>query len=330
MQKTLDSVLPFWYLRCDRLIGLDVEKRGAVLAGDHLTILIFSRNSSSVRRYRIPKWIVRSVVVVCPVLIVLAGILGFSFSRSPHHASLIGRFQTENKTQQNQIRALSESIAQVQNRIAQMKEFDSRLRVIANLEHMPSSLFGVGGPLSEDIREKTRSRQGLEATVGSLESSSGLSTSQDCPDNKQRHLLQGLVHNTWGPWPHIPCLWPSQGWIIGGFGCRFSPQTGRYELHEGVEISNSSGTPVVAPADGLVTTIGTDPTYGRMIVMSHGHGVVTRYGHLGETNVTLGEKIQRGRVIGKMGSTGHSMGPHLYYEVRVNGIPTDPRNYLYN
>ena len=330
MQKILDSVLPFWYLRCYRLIGLDVEKRGAVLAGDHLTILIFSRNSSNVRRYRIPKWVIRLGAVVCPVLIVLAGILGVSFFRSPHHASLIERFQTENKAQQSQIRVLSESIAQVQNRIAQMKEFDSRLRVIANLEHMPSSLFGVGGPLSNNIREKIRSRQGLEPTIGSLESSSSLSTPQDRPDHRERHVLHGLVHKASDSWPHIPSLWPTQGWIIGGFGCRFSPESGHYELHEGVEISNSSGTPVVAPADGLVTTIGTDPTYGKMIVMSHGHGVVTRYGHLGGVDVTLGEKIQRGRVIGKMGSTGHSIGPHLYYEVRVNGIPTDPRNYLYN
>lgn len=312
------------------MIGLDVEKRGAVLAGDHLTILIFSRNSSNVRRYRIPKWIIRSLAVVCPVLIGLAGFLGFSFFHSPHQASVIARFQTENKTQQSEIRFLSETIAQVQNRIAQMKEFDSRLRVIANLEHMPSSLFGVGGPLSDDIREKIRSRQGLESMVGSLESSSSLSSSQDCPDDKQKQVLHDLVHKDWGPWPHIPCLWPTQGWMIGEFGCRFSPETGGYELHEGVEISNSSGTPVVAPADGLVTTIGTDPTYGKMIVMSHGHGVVTRYGHLGEIHVTPGERIQRGRVIGKMGSTGHSIGPHLYYEVRVNGIPTDPRNYLYN
>lgn len=259
---------------------------------------------------------------------ILAAVLSYNFVRNPRHASLNIRFQAENRTQQGQIRFFSERIAQVQNRIAEMKEFDSRLRVIANLEHMPSSLFGVGGPLSEDIREKMRSRQTPEPTVGSLEPTSGLSASGNWPEDKHRRQLEGLVHKAWSPWPHIPCEWPTQGWIIGGFGCRFSPQTGHYQLHEGIEISNSTGTPVVAPAAGLVTTIGSDPTHGRMIVISHGHGVVTRYGHLGEVNVNLGEKVRRRQVIGKMGSTGHSMGPHLYYEVRVNGIPTDPNNYL--
>jgi murein DD-endopeptidase MepM/ murein hydrolase activator NlpD len=259
---------------------------------------------------------------------VLAAVLSYHFISNPPHAGLITKLQTENSTQQNQIRFFSERIGQVQNRIAEMKEFDSRLRVIANLEHMPSSLFGVGGPLSEDIREKIRNRQAPEPVVGSLESSSTLSASGSCPEDKHRSQSEGLVHRAWSPWPHIPCEWPTQGWVIGGFGCRFSPQTGSYELHEGVEVSNSTGTSVVAPADGLVTTIGSDPTHGKMIVISHGYGVVTRYGHLGEVNVNLGEDVRRGQVIGKIGSTGHSIGPHLYYEVRVNGIPADPGNYL--
>jgi murein DD-endopeptidase MepM/ murein hydrolase activator NlpD len=101
-------------------------------------------------------------------------------------------------------------------------------------------------------------------------------------------------------------------------------------MHEGIEISNSTGTPIVAPADGLVTTIGTDPEHGQMVVLSHGHRTVTRYGHLEEVEVEMGQRIRRGQRIGRMGSTGLSMGPVLYYEVRVNGIPINPTTYLYD
>jgi murein DD-endopeptidase MepM/ murein hydrolase activator NlpD len=101
-------------------------------------------------------------------------------------------------------------------------------------------------------------------------------------------------------------------------------------MHEGIEISNSTGTSIVASADGLVTTIGTDPDHGRMVVLSHGHRIVTRYGHLEEVEVEMGQRVRKGHRIGKMGSTGLSIGPVLYYEVRVNGIPTNPTSYLYD
>jgi murein DD-endopeptidase MepM/ murein hydrolase activator NlpD len=101
-------------------------------------------------------------------------------------------------------------------------------------------------------------------------------------------------------------------------------------MYHGVEISNSMGTPVIAPAAGLVTTIGTDPDYGKMVVLSHGHAIVTRYGHLGQFDVTLGQRVEKGQIIGRMGNTGRSVGPHLYYEVRVNGVPIDPIHLLRN
>jgi murein DD-endopeptidase MepM/ murein hydrolase activator NlpD len=101
-------------------------------------------------------------------------------------------------------------------------------------------------------------------------------------------------------------------------------------MHEGIEISNSLGAPVIAPADGLVTVTGSDSDHGRMLVLSHGHGIVTRYGNLDQMDVKIGQKIRRGQTIGRIGDRGRSVGPHLYYEVRVNGIPINPRNFLYN
>ena len=307
-----------------------LRKRGAVLAGGHLTILIFSRNSSDVRRYRIPKWILWSLIVALPPLIVLAVILSLNFFHNPDKASLIAEFQATNRIQQQEIRFFSERIAQLQNRIARMNEFDSKLRVIANLEHTPSSLFGVGGPLPDDLRERLRSQQGPDALSTSIESVSVSSLPTTWSDDKGLQEMEGLVQSTKGQLPHLPSVWPTRGWITGTFGCRLSPQTGQFEMHEGIEISNSVGTPIVAAADGLITTVGTDADHGRMVVLCHGHGIVTRYGQLGEVEVEIGQKVRRGQVIGKMEATGYSTGPYLYYEVRVNGIPTDPRRYLHN
>jgi murein DD-endopeptidase MepM/ murein hydrolase activator NlpD len=296
--------------------------------GDHFTILIFSRDSTNVKRYKIPKWLFMPLVVVIPALMVLAAVLGLSYVRNPEHAGFIAELQQKNMVQQKEIRFFSERIAELQNRIAQMKEFDSKLRVIANLEHMPSSLFGVGGPLLVDPRERTRNQQGLETMARSAPAPSIVPSQKTRPDEQDSRHVGGVMSPERSALPHLPLLWPTRGWIIADFGCQVSPGTGQTQMHEGVEISNSLGTPIVASGDGLVVTVGTDPHQGKMVVLSHGHGIVTRYGHLGEIRVEIGQSVRRGQVIGEMGNTGYSIGPHLYYEVRVNGIPTNPKNYL--
>jgi murein DD-endopeptidase MepM/ murein hydrolase activator NlpD len=306
------------------------KKRGAALTGDHFTVLIFSRNSSNVRRYKIPKPIFWGLVLAFPPLIVLAVILGLNFFHNHNHANLIVELQERNANLQKEIRFFSESVVGLQNRIAQMKEFDSKLRVIANLENLPSPFFGVGGPLAEDLRERIRSQQGSDAFAMPMQPTSVPLVRESSATEKDPRDLKDSAHRTKGQVPHVPSIWPTLGWIIGDFGCRISPGSGHLEMHEGIEIFNSLGTPIVAPADGIVTTVGTDPHHGKMVVLSHGHGVVTRFGHLGDVDVKPGQEVEKGQRIGKMGDTGRSIGPHLYYEVKIDGIPTDPRKYLYN
>jgi murein DD-endopeptidase MepM/ murein hydrolase activator NlpD len=300
------------------------------LAGDYLTILILPRNSSSVKRYKIPKWILKVMGIALPPLIVLAVVLGLHFIDHPRDASLTAELQATNRLQQEEIRFFSERIAQLQNRIAGMTAFDSKLRVIANLEHMPSSFFGVGGSLSDDLRERVRSQQGMDAMARPMGSIANPSGPRTCEAGKEPQQLGDLVHETISEWAHTPSVWPTKGWVVGDFGCRVSTRTGQVQMQEGVEVCNATGTPIVAPADGLVTTIGTDPDHGRMVVLSHGYRTVTRYGHLEEVEVEIGQRVRRGQRIGRMGSTGLSMGPLLYYEVRVDGIPIDPTHYLYD
>lgn len=128
----------------------------------------------------------------------------------------------------------------------------------------------------------------------------------------------------------MPTLKPSNGWYTSGFGMRTSPYTGLPAMHEGLDIANHHGQPILAPADGVVSFAGVRPGYGKLITMDHGYGIQTQYGHISKFYVTEGQRVRRGQKISAIGSTGRSTGPHVHYEVRVNGIPVDPYFYILN
>ena len=125
-----------------------------------------------------------------------------------------------------------------------------------------------------------------------------------------------------------PSLWPVEGRITGPFGARIDPFSGEGAFHKGVDISVGYGTPILAPADGVISFADFASGYGRMVVIEHGHDVTTRYGHLSAFAVTDGQHVQRGEVIGYVGLSGRSTGPHLHYEVWIHGTPVNPYKYL--
>ncbi len=125
-----------------------------------------------------------------------------------------------------------------------------------------------------------------------------------------------------------PSIWPAKGFITDGFGYRIDPFTGKRAFHKGIDISARRGTPVVAPADGIVTMAGKTKGYGNFVVINHQNNIETRYGHLRDIFVKKGQIVKRGDVIGTVGNTGRSTGPHLHFEVRVNGKAVNPRDYI--
>jgi murein DD-endopeptidase MepM/ murein hydrolase activator NlpD len=142
----------------------------------------------------------------------------------------------------------------------------------------------------------------------------------------------GLTRNvTTADWVRAnssPNLWPVEGQITGSFGERIDPFNGEGAFHSGVDISANVGAPVIAPADGTVAFADFLGGYGRAIVIDHGHGITTRYGHLASFAVAAGQYIHRGDTVGYVGMSGRSTGPHLHYEVRINDIPVNPYKYL--
>ena len=125
-----------------------------------------------------------------------------------------------------------------------------------------------------------------------------------------------------------PSIWPVQGPITGGFGQRMDPFTGEGAFHTGVDIAAPAGTPVKAAADGILFNAGPNAGYGIEALIDHGYGVTTKYAHLSTLYVVVGQEVRRGQVIGAVGVTGRTTGPHLHYEVLVRGTPVNPARYL--
>lgn len=126
----------------------------------------------------------------------------------------------------------------------------------------------------------------------------------------------------------LPTLKPTNGWYTSGFGVRSSPFTGKSTMHEGLDLANHIGSSIVATAAGVVTFAGQRPGYGKLVTINHGYGVQTQYGHISRAYVKVGDKVRRGQKVAAVGNTGRSTGPHVHYEVRVNGIPMDPYYYI--
>ena len=127
----------------------------------------------------------------------------------------------------------------------------------------------------------------------------------------------------------LPTRQPASGYFTSGFGIRTSPYGDRIKMHEGLDIANRLGTVIRAPADGEVTFADSKAGYGLTLVLNHGYGIETWYGHLKHFTAKKGEIVTRGAKIALLGNSGRSTGPHVHYEVRVHGYPVDPRSYIF-
>jgi murein DD-endopeptidase MepM/ murein hydrolase activator NlpD len=146
-----------------------------------------------------------------------------------------------------------------------------------------------------------------------------------------RALQGGLSPSFTGDWAQLadaPSMWPVEGRLTSSFGEREDPFNGEGKFHSGIDIAAPYGTPVRAAADGLVTGANMGAGYGREVTIDHGHNLLTVYGHLSSMAVVPGQQVTRGQVVGYVGQSGRSTGPHLHYEVRVHMVPVNPHKYL--
>ncbi len=295
-----------------------------------LTILIIPEGTQGVRRLRLPPVVVVGLVLMLMASWALAGYWFWAYHQLRADLPTMEALTRQNRAQQEQIRAFAESLAVLKAQMKRLKDFNQRLRVLANLTPEKSSpgAFGVGGPTASEgpgvhIWGSPQQRQ-LHAMRRELEE---LLTESELAQSVQQELAKFLRERR-SILASTPSIWPVRGWVTSGFGYRRSPFTGKRQFHTGIDIATRLGTPIVAPADGVVTYTGWEGGFGRMLVINHGHGIVTRYGHLHRILVKVGQRVKRGQVIATVGNSGRSTGPHLHYEVLLSGVPTNPRYYI--
>jgi len=233
-------------------------------------------------------------------------------------------------SQFNQLRTEKDQLKDNYSKLEQVaRERDMQVASLGSIAGEVSALYGLK---SEPTLVSASSEQIQDSEItSSLDQLHALRTSA-LSGATMVGLTMGLTRNaTTADWIRAnaaPNLWPVEGQVTGSFGERIDPFNGEGAFHSGVDIGSSSGTPVVAPADGVVMLTETLGGYGKTIMVDHGNGISTRYGHLSGYAVTAGQHVHRGDVIGYVGESGRSTGPHLHYEVRINNTPVNPYKYL--
>jgi len=207
------------------------------------------------------------------------------------HREQVVTLRTHIQTQREKLLTLQERIKASQRLLSSWKGLRTKIQTSLPRKHRASL---TGAHVVDD----------LEASLGSLQGE-----------------LEGLIAS-------IPSQWPTKGWLSSGYGRRRSPWTGKTEFHSGLDIANRKGTPVHAPGDAVVKFAGNGNGNGKHIVLDHGQGITTLFGHLSKIHVVKGQKVRKDQRIANIGSTGKSTNPHLHYEMRLNGFAFDPRRQL--
>jgi murein DD-endopeptidase MepM/ murein hydrolase activator NlpD len=276
-----------------------------------------SDQRGSVRKITVPGYALHLLAVLALVggVTVLAA-LG-SYSRMLWK---VGNYNSLRRQQYNltlQYRQLQDTVKDTSQRLDSLQSLATEVAMTYGIAQLPRSPFSGEAPptLTETSFQRSVAQfQFLEtnaASVGMTNSSVHLATQP------------GL-----GTTAFMPSLWPVIGPITCAFGERMDPFSGEGAFHTGVDIGAQYGDPVHATADGVVINAEEHVGYGRLVVIDHGFGVTSWYGHLSSLNVTVGQQINRGEVIGFVGVSGRTTGPHVHYEVRINGAPVNPMRYL--
>jgi murein DD-endopeptidase MepM/ murein hydrolase activator NlpD len=304
------------------------------LASRRFTILIADRTSGVVRRATVS---VRPVVAVACVLLATPILIGFGAAwkgrsqvsdlRVSHDA-----LQIENANYREATDALAGQIASLQAAIADLGErsaLDPNLARAMNKLPALVKARAMGGATGAAA---PRDERGLYATTLSAltgpEDTFGLLRTLLESLERRLHVVARNVDRRNALAAATPSMWPAYGWLSSTMGVRRDPINGGADYHSGLDIAGERGQPVYATADGTVRHVGRQGAYGNLVVIDHGFGLETRYGHLLQYAVQPGAKVKRGDVIGQVGATGRATGYHLHYEVVANGRLINPLRLL--
>jgi murein DD-endopeptidase MepM/ murein hydrolase activator NlpD len=287
------------------------------MRGKHYTFFIASNASGGMRRLRIPFYVLH----VLTLLAVVGGITIFaglgSYSRMLWKATSYNSLRREQDNLKQQYRQLQTEIKDTNQRLNSLQSLASEVAMAYGITRFRTTPFGladVADAPDAEFQESLDEFSYLEKHATTV----GLA-------NSGLRLLPGPQMSSLGI---VPSLWPVIGEITGHFGERLDPFSGEGAFHAGIDIASHYGDEVRASADGVIVVMDRRAGYGRLVVIDHGFGVSTWYGHMSNFNTQLGTHVKRGDIIGYEGASGRSTGPHLHYEVRIYNTPVNPWRYL--
>jgi murein DD-endopeptidase MepM/ murein hydrolase activator NlpD len=282
----------------------------------HSTIIFVPHARAKFRKVRVSHRALFSVLSILTSSLCLSAFFSVQYFTSISRTHELISLQNENRDLQTANTQFSQSIESLRGQLKTVEDKTKKLAIIAGINPLDTVQGGVGGihqgddlqnPYRDEIDKMNFRSRRLQGALSTLET--------------QFTERYNLLSST-------PSISPIRGVLTDGFGGRSDPFTGERGNHQGIDIASATGQPVLAPADGLVAKAEWANGYGNVIYLSHGFGYATRYGHLSGFNVKPGQKVKRGDVIGFVGSTGRSTGPHLHYEVRIKDKAVNPLEHI--
>ncbi|MDY6822202.1 MAG: M23 family metallopeptidase [Thermodesulfobacteriota bacterium] len=305
-----------------------------------LTFFLASNSGAPVRQITIPKiaiGLVGGLVLLCLLAI---GIVFIDYIHLKKKSFQVHQLSDQISTQNNElagqrskIKEFAGKINTLKTKLSTLDQFEQKIRIIANIEKDSDAenVFGVGGSIPSDIDTNISLKERHNAMLREMHSQLDILDAAFIRQQESFSSLLDYLEDKRRLLASTPAIRPMNGgWVTSRFEYRKSPFTGRREFHHGLDIAARIGTPIMASADGVVIYSGRKGSLGNAIIIDHGHGMVSRYGHMSKCLKKRGENVKREDIIGNVGNTGLSTGPHLHYEIRINGVPVNPEKYIIN
>ncbi len=297
-------------------------------------------NGTTTSQFQVSRRLITFAIVISTAMIAAVAAIGVDYHRKLNVnkkvqvlEALVNKQKAEIQLQRTQIQKSAKDMDSLTETLSRLQEFGKKVGLLASWGGGEEStgLLAMGGSLPENIAPslsveakhnglaREMNDQVIELAAVSYDMEKSYGTLVQYLEQKKDILAC------------TPSVRPfKDGWYTSNFGYRKSPFTGLRELHKGIDIGAAKGSPVVSTANGRVTFAGKNGGFGITLVIDHGHGFKTRYAHLQKTLKKKGQTVTRGETVALIGNTGRSTGPHLHYEVHVNGVPVNPKRYILN
>ena len=298
---------------------------------EYFTFMFVPGPNERVRTLSISKSALKTALLSLAAVLVFSLYLVYEYNDVKDKVWELQSVREELMQQKAQVQSFALNMLDYKRQMFLLRDLDTKLRRVVSLgpRDRAQQVLGIGGPDELGLQNLTslgekKQEEALKEMHQELSQLKGAASRQET----SLQMLIEYFEDKRSLYASTPSTWPVRGWVTSPFGNRTSPFSGIVKFHEGIDIAAQTGMPIMAPADGVVVKAGFSTGYGNMVEISHGYGIKTIFAHNSRLNVKAGQRVKRGDVISYVGDSGSSTGPHLHYEVRLNGLPVNPTKYM--